>query len=129
MEFEIQLSEALTEDVTLNLVGTGSATYGSSNDYTVSVGGTACTGITEDNCSVTIAMGETSANVTISVVEGEHNELAEDINLSMAIASAGNTGLMLGNSNLSFTILADDFVPTVLLNYVDTFRNTGGKRQ
>ena len=125
VEFEIQLSEALTEDVTLNLVGTGSATYGSSNDYTVSVGGTACTGITEDNCSVTIAMGETSANVTISVVEGEHNELAEDINLSMAIASAGNTGLMLGNSNLSFTILADDFVPTVLLNYVDTFRNTG----
>ncbi len=125
VEFQIQLSEALTEDVTLNLVGTGSAMYGSSNDYTVSVGGTACTEVTENNCQVMIAAGDTSANVTISIVEGEPNELVEDINLSMAIASAGNTKLMLGNSSLSFTISADPQVPTVSLSYVSTTLSTG----
>ena len=117
VEFQIQLSEALAEDVTLNLVGVGSAEYGSSNDYTVSVGGRDCTGIIEDNCQVTIAMGETSANAAISIVEGEHNEPPEDINLSVVIASAGNTKLMLGNSNLSFAIPADTPVPIVSLNY------------
>ena len=116
VEFEIRLSEALTQDVTLNLVGTGLAEYGSSNDYTVSVGGTACTGITEDNCQVVIAMGETSANVTISIVEGEHNELDEDINLSMEIVSTEGLDLMLGNSNLSFTISADVPVPIVSIS-------------
>ena len=116
VEFEIRLSEALTQDVTLNLVGTGLAEYGSSNDYTVSVGGTACTGITENNCQVVIAMGETSANVTISIVEGEHNELDEDINLSMEIVSTEGLDLMLGDSSLSFTISADTPVPIVSLS-------------
>ena len=35
----------------------------------------------------------------------------------MEIASAGNTGLVLGNSSLSFSISADTPVPTVSLNY------------
>ena len=116
VEFGTRLSEALAEDVTLNLVGTGSAEYGSSNDYTVSVGGTACTGTTENNYQVVIAMGETSANVTISIVEGEHNELDEDINLSIEIVSTESLDLMLGDSSLSFTISADVPVPIVSIS-------------
>ena len=116
VEFEVRLSEALTQDVTLNLVGTGSAMYGSSNDWTLSVDGTPCTGIAEDdNCQVVIAMGETSANVTISIVEGESDEPAEDINLSMGIVSTESLDLRLGGSILSLSISAD--LPEVSLNY------------
>ena len=116
---EIRLSEALEEDVVINLVGSGSAEYGSSNDYTVSVGGTPCTGVTEDDCQVTIAMGETSANVMITVNEDGGGEDPEIIILSMVIDSAGDTDLMVRGS-LALTIDADPPLPTVSLSVDST---------
>ena len=115
---EIRLSEALEEDVVINLVGSGSAEYGSSNDYTVSVGGTPCTGVTEDDCQVTIAMGETSANVMITVNEDGGGEDTETIILSMVIDSAGDTNLM-ARGSLALTIDADPPLPTVSLSTTD----------
>ena len=65
---DIQLNEMLGEDVTINLVGSDStATYGSSNDWTLSVGGTACTGVTNDECPVSITAGQTSASAEITI--------------------------------------------------------------
>ena len=112
---EIRLSEALEENVVINLVGSGTAEYGSSNDYTVSVDGTPCTGVTEDDCQVTIAMGETSANVMITVNEDGGGEDTETIILSMVIDSAGDTNLMTRDS-LALTIPADPPLPTVSLS-------------
>ena len=112
---DIQLSEALQENVTINLVGSGSATY--NDDYTVSVGGTDCPMVTEDNCPVTITAGQLgpSGDVEITIIDdGRNNEPAEDIVLSMVVA--GDADLMLGNPNLSFAIPADLPVPSVSLH-------------
>ena len=118
VEVEIELSEALEEEVTINLVRDerATATYGSSNDYTVSVGGTACTDVTEDNCRVSIAAGQTSAgNVAIDIHDDEGGEQDETIILSTTVASAGDTGLTPGHL-LSLTIPADPPLPTVSLS-------------
>ena len=112
---QIRLSEALEEDVVLNLVGSGTATYGASADYQVSVVGTACNAVTMENCQVTIPMGSTSADVMVIAREDGGSEPAETIILSVAIASAGNTGLMLGSpSSLTLTIDADPTAGFVL---------------
>ena len=120
----IQLSEALLEDVTINLIGSGNAEYGSSNDYTVSVGGTACTEVTENNCQVMIVAGDTSATVEVSINEDGGGEELETIILSTTIALAGNTDLMPGGS-LVLTIPADPPLPTVSLS-VDSASITEG---
>ena len=112
---QIQLSEVLLEDVTINLVGSGTAEYGSSNDYTVSVGGTTCTEVTENNCQVMIAAGNTSAPVEVSINEDGGGESPEIIILSTVIALAGNTKLMPGGS-LTLTIPADPPLPGVSLS-------------
>ena len=120
----IQLSEMLLEDVTINLIGSGDAEYGSSNDYTVSVGGTVCTEVTGDNCQVMIDAGDTSATVEVSINEDGGGEELETIILSTAIALAGNTDLMPGGS-LVLTIPADPPLPTVSLS-VDSASITEG---
>ena len=123
---DIQLSEALAQDITLNLVAgeASTATYGSSNDWTISVGSATCNAVTEDNCQVTIAVGETSPSddITITIIaDGRTNESPETIILSMVIDSPGDIpDLMLGNSNLSFTIPADLPLPSVSLSADNT---------
>ena len=112
---QIRLKEALEEDVVLNLVGSGTATYGASADYQVSVGNEACDAVTMANCQVTIPMGSTVADVMITAREDGGGEPAETIVLSIAIASAGDTGLTLGNpSSLLLTIDADPTAGFVL---------------
>ena len=115
---DIQLSEALQENVTINLVGSGSATY--NDDWIISVGGTDCTGVTDDDCQVAIDAGETSVGEDVAITinsDGLGESAAETIIISMEIASIVDTDLMLGNSSLLFTIPADPPVPTVSLNY------------
>ena len=112
---QIRLSEALEEDVMLYLVGSGEATYGASGDYQVSVGDETCDAVTMGNCQITIPMGSTSIDVMITALEDGGGELAEEITLSIAIALAGNTGLMLGSpSSLTLTIDADPTAGFVL---------------
>ena len=124
---DIELSEALEENVTVNLVGSGSAEYGSSNDYTVSVDGTACTGVTEDNCQVSITAGQTTSSDDVEITindDGRTNELSETIVLSMVVASAGNTDLT-ARGSFTLTIPADPPLPTVSLSSDDTSLQEG----
>ena len=55
----ISLSETLTENVTLNLVAGASnmATYGSSNDWHLTIEGTQCSAVTGTSCQATIMAG------------------------------------------------------------------------
>ena len=113
----VQLDRILGEDVTLNLVGSGEATYGASGDYQVSVGDEACDAVTMGNCQITIPMGSTSIDVMVTAREDRGGEPAEEITLSIVIASAGDTGLMLGSpSSLTLTINEDPPLPTVAVS-------------
>ena len=123
---DVQLSEVLAEDVTINLVGSGTATY--SDDYTVSVGGTDCTGITEDDCQVTITAGQLSpsGDVEITVIDdGRTNEPDESIILSMVVASPANTDL-LPRGSFALTIPADPPLPAVSISATSTSITEGG---
>ena len=123
---DVQLSEALAENVTINLVGSGTATYG--DDYMVSVGGTNCPMVTEANCQVMITAGQLtpSGDVTITIInDGRTNEEDESIVLSMVVASPENTDL-LPRGSLSLTIPADLPVPSVSLSATSTSITEGG---
>ncbi len=106
VELDIQLSQVLTEDITLNLVGSGSAEYGSSNDWNISVGGTDCASATEtDPCQVVIATGDTSASVEVSINDDGRTEDMEAFNISIGLDSESAHLVRVGSgSNLSFTI-------------------------
>ena len=113
VNIEIRLDEAFEENVTLNLIGSGTATYGSSNDYTLSIGGTDCTGIMEaDDCSITIMAGQMSASAVVNINFDGRGEGAETIILSTVIADGSNTGLLPG-SPLVLTIPEDPPFPVV----------------
>ena len=123
---DVQLSEALAENVTINLVGSGTATY--NDDYTVSVGGTDCPMITEANCQVTITAGQLtpSGDVTITIIDdGRTNEPDESIVLSMVIASPANTDL-LPRGSFALTIPADPPLPAVSISATSTSITEGG---
>ena len=112
---QIWLNEALEEDVALYLVGSGTATYGASADYQVSVDDETCDAVTAGNCRVTIPMGSTSVDVMVTAREDGSGEPAETIVLSIVIDSAGDTGLTLGNpSSLTLNIVADPTAGFVL---------------
>ena len=116
----IQLNEQLEENVTINLVGSGSATYGETSDdgdWVLNNGSRNCDSVEGTNCQVTIAAGQTSADGVVITIhdDGRTGEAPETIILAMEIASAGDTGLMLENPNLSLTIPADPPAPTVSL--------------
>ena len=123
---DVRLSEVLVENVTINLVGSGTATY--SDDYTVSVDGTDCTGITEDDCQVTITAGELTpgGDVTITIIDdGRMNEPDETIVLSMVVASPENADL-LPRGALSLTIPEDPPLPAVSISATSTSITEGG---
>ena len=114
----IQLDKALEEDVVLNLIGSGTATYGADNDWQISVDGMDCASVTGTGCQVTISAGGTIGDaVVVSINEDGVGESAETIILSIEIASAGDPDLRLGRSSLDFIIAADPPGPTVSLSY------------
>ena len=124
---DIQLNEMLGEDVTINLVGSDStATYGSSNDWTLSVGGTACTGVANDECQVTITEGQTSVSDVVITIndDGRTNERPENIILSIGIDS-GFTHLVQAGTSFTLNIPMDPPLPTVSLS-ADTTSITEG---
>ena len=122
VELNIQLDESLEEDVTLNFIGSGSATYGTGGDWEMSVGGTTCAEVAEDNCQTTISAGNMAADddVTVAIHDDlRTGEEAEDIILSVEIASAGNTGLT-PVGPLVLTIPADLPLPSFTLSAAST---------
>ena len=116
---DIQLGEMLEENVTVNLVGSDStATYGSSNDWTLSVGGTVCTGVANNECQVSITAGQSSVTDDVVITindDGRTNELPEDIVLS-TIPDSGSTHLLQAGSPFTLNIPRDRPFPTVSLS-------------
>ena len=112
----VQLRRAATEEVVLNLIGTGSATY--NDDWTISVGGDDCPVVDGTDCSVTVMAGETSPSdeVLITFQDPARGEPAEDIILSVEVASGGGANLLPGNP-LVVRIPEGEPLPTVSLNY------------
>ncbi len=119
----IQLDEVFEENVSLNLIGSGTATY--NDDYTVSAGGRVCPAVTEDNCQITIPAGQISASAAIAINEDGRGESEEIIILSPVVADAGDTGLLPGGA-LVINIPADPPLPTVSLSASSTEITEGG---
>ena len=118
IDISVQLKEASTEDVTLSFIGSGSAEYGPSNDWVMSVDGgtTNCAAVTGTSCSITIVEGETrpTSNVVITINDDGRGENAETIVLSTTVTS-GDTSLT--SRPLVLTIPEDSPLPTVSFNY------------
>ena len=111
----IRLDEVFTQNVVLNFIGSGSATYGTGGDWTISVGGEVCDTVTGTDCQVTVPAGEELAadEVVITLEEPERGERSKDIILSVVIAS---TGVELAPGNpLVVQIPAGPPLPTVSL--------------
>ena len=129
VDLDIQLGEMLEEDVTVNLVGSDStATYGSSNDWTLSVGGTACTGVANDECQVSITAGQTSVSEDVVITindDGRTNERAENIILS-TIPDSGSTHLVQAGSSFTLNIPDDPPLPTVSISATSLNITEGG---
>ena len=119
VELDIRLNEVLKETVTVNLVGSDSkATYGSSNDWTLSVGGTVCAGVANDECQVSITAGQVSAGDDVVVTindDGRTSEDSESIILSIGI-DAGSAHLVQAGSPLTLNIPSDPPLPTVSMS-------------
>ena len=128
IELEVRLSEALEEDVTINLVGSGSADYGENEDWVLDNGsGNNCDSVTGTGCQVTVTAGQTSvsgAEITINN-DGRTNEPPETVVLSVEIASDGGAGLTSGGP-LVLTIPADPPLPTVSMSATSTNIAEGG---
>ena len=122
----VALSEVVNEDVVINLqnyiVAEGEdANYGTSMDYHLN-NGSDCNIAVGAACQVTIRMGQRSATATINVnTDMDFESTPEPFTISIDIASAGSTGVMVGNpSMLNFTIPADPPPPTVTISTSDT---------
>ena len=111
----LQLSEALTRDVVINLVqSSGSATYGTSSsnnsDYTiireVQGSNSNCQEITGSMCQVTIPAGQTIFDFLLQVYfDFLFNEETEDMTLSISVNSASENLVALGSdTSLRFEI-------------------------
>ena len=124
---DVRLSEILAEDVTINLVGSGSATYGANGDWVVDNGSGDCDSVEGTDCQVVIAAGQLSPSGDVEITindDGRTNELDENIILSMVIASTGDRNLTALGS-VALTIPADPPLPTVSLS-ADTNSVTEG---
>ena len=125
----LTLSEDLGSDATFNLIAGGTeATYGTSNDWNLDVGGTDCDIASGTMCQVTIDEGQTSAEVTVEVNTDTTDETtSKDFTVSVLVDSGSIALVQPGSSSsLNFTIPAD--LPTVSLNYsgsatITTFSN------
>ena len=115
------MREASAEDVVINLVGSGTATYGEisdDGDWLLNNGSGNCSAVTGTSCQITITAGETvpSDNAVITIHEDGGGEDPETIILSTTIAS-GDASLT--SRPLVLTIPVDPPLPTVSLNTTD----------
>ena len=111
----VQLREASTEDVVINLVGSGTATYGANGDWVLDNGSGNCSAVTGTSCQITITAGETEPadDAVITINDDGRGEDAETIILSTTIAS-GDASLT--SRPLVLTIPVDPPLPTVSLS-------------
>ncbi|MCY4033287.1 MAG: inverse autotransporter beta domain-containing protein [Hyphomicrobiales bacterium] len=114
----IQLREPSAEDVVINLVGSGTATYGEigdDGDWLLNNGSGNCSAVTGTSCQITITAGETvpSDNAVITINDDGGGEDPETIILSTTIAS-GDASLT--SRPLVLTIPVDPPLPTVSLS-------------
>ncbi|MCY4037856.1 MAG: inverse autotransporter beta domain-containing protein, partial [Hyphomicrobiales bacterium] len=117
----IQLREASTEDVVINLVGSGTATYGEisdDGDWLLNNGSGNCSAVTGTSCQITVTAGETvpADNAVITINDDGGGEGPETIILSTTIAS-GDASLT--SRPLVLTIPVDPPLPTVSLSTTD----------
>ena len=125
----IQLREASTEDVVINLVGSGTATYGEisdDGDWLLNNGSGNCSAVTGTSCQITITAGETvpSNNAVITINNDGGGEDPETIVLSTTIAS-GDASLT--SRPLVLTIPANLPSVTVSLSAIDASISEGGR--
>ena len=125
---DVQLSEVLTEDVTINLIGDGTATYGTDGDWVLNNGSGNCDSVEGTDCQVVITAGQLSpsGDVVITINEdGRTNEPIESIILSMVIDSPANTDL-LPRGPFTLTIPEDPPLPAVSISATSTSIAEGG---
>ena len=118
----IQLREPSAEDVVINLIGSGTATYGEisdDGDYLLNNGSGNCSAVMGTSCQITITAGETvpSDNAVITINADGGGEDPETIILSTTIAS-GDASLT--SRPLTLTIPVDPPLPTVNLSSTTT---------
>ena len=124
----IRLREASTEDVVINLVGSGTATYGEigdDGDWLLNNGSGNCSAVTGTSCQITITAGQTEPanDVVITINPDGGGEGPETIVLSTTIAS-GDASLT--SRPLIITIPVDPPLPTVSLSADTTSIAEGG---
>ena len=134
LRLRLDLSESISDDVTVNLVATGTATYGASVSaghdwrlrYRVIPQGEAvlsnfdvldgnglslardCGGITGSDCGITIGAGSTIVDIQIEAHLDPRTESNETIMLSVDIPSASRNLIESGNpSTQNFNIPAN----------------------
>ena len=125
---DIRLSEVLEESVTINLIGRGTAAYGANGDWLLDNGSGNCDSVEGAGCQVVIAAGQFSPGGDVEIAirdDGDTGEDSENIILSMAVASAGDTGLRSPGS-LVLDIEADPPLPSVSLSATSTSIVEGG---
>ena len=114
----VQLREPSAEDVVINLIGSGTATYGEisdDGDYLLNNGSGNCSAVTGANCQITVPANETvpADNIVITINDDGGGEGPETIILSTTIAS-GDASLT--SRPLVLTIPVDPPLPTVNLS-------------
>ena len=118
----IQLREPSAEDVVINLIGSGTATYGEisdDGDWLLNNGSGNCSAVTETSCQITVPANETvpANNIVITINDDGGGEGPETIILSTTIAS-GDASLT--SRPLMLTIPVDPPLPTVSLSTTDS---------
>ena len=114
----IQLREPSAEDVVINLIGSGTATYGEisdDGDWLLNNGSGNCDAVTGTSCQITVPANETvpANNIVITINDDGGGEGPETIVLSTTIAS-GDASLT--SRPLVLTIPVDPPLPTVSLS-------------
>ena len=114
----IQLREPSAEDVVINLIGSGTATYGEisdDGDWLLNNGSGNCSAVTETSGQITVPANETvpANNIVITINDDGGGEGPETIIISTTIAS-GDASLT--SRPLVLTIPVDPPLPTVNLS-------------
>ena len=113
----IGLSEAVSEDVVINLFESGAADYGSDMDWHLSVGGTDCDMASGTNCQVTIPADDTTVEISVVANVNSPFELPENFTVSAAVDLTSTNLVLPGNrSSLDFTL--QNPIPTISLDNV-----------
>ncbi|MCY4052542.1 MAG: hypothetical protein OXE98_01535 [Hyphomicrobiales bacterium] len=118
----LSLNQALASDAVFNLTSGGGATYGTTDDWNLSVNETDCNMASGTNCQVTISKGNTSAEVTVRANLDLDTESPNETFTVTVAAASGSEGLVTVDSSstpLSFSI-QDEPPPAVSLNYGET---------